>query len=97
HLPPLVEEAFRLLMEAPPGYVVGLIESFLITVVQVFRHCAEQWIGRGLLALPPAVLPSEAMKTELLAKLCRSDTCSVSEAVEDLAYRCEQVCLRNRA
>ncbi|KYF45357.1 hypothetical protein TGARI_264830B, partial [Toxoplasma gondii ARI] len=51
----------------------------------------------GLLALPPAVLPSEAMKTELLAKLCRSDTCSVSEAVEDLAYRCEQVCLRNRA
>ncbi|CBZ50961.1 conserved hypothetical protein [Neospora caninum Liverpool] len=87
HLPPLVDEAFRLLMEAPPSYVVGLIEGFLITVVQVFRHRAEQWIARGLSVLPPAVLPSEAMKTELLAKLCRPETGGVSEAVEGLAYR----------
>ncbi|PFH36625.1 hypothetical protein BESB_048170 [Besnoitia besnoiti] len=97
HLPALVEEAFRLLMEAPPSYVVALVEGFITTVAQVFGNRSVQWLARGLSGLPPSVLPSEAMKTQLLAKLSRPETGGVCEAVEDLAYRCEQVCLRNRA
>lgn len=93
--PGLVEAIFRLIAGVPTRYVQEALPCVLESIKTAFPQEYPSWLEVGLSALPPSAA-SQAERRKLGEQILRGDDHTVSDAVHDLCYRCEQVALRSR-
>lgn len=93
--PGLVEAIFKLIAGVPTKYVQDSLPSVLEAVRQAFPQEFPSWLEAGVHVLPPSAC-SQAERMKLGEQMVRGDDPTVSAAVQDLCYRCEQVALRSR-
>ena len=101
--PHCLRAVIKVLTEVPPPYVRDVIIKWIDLPKLVFPQEWPRWIEEALAVVPAPALPPQEMKTKLLPILCEPDgnmgydvMTKQQSALHDLAYRCEQLALRNR-
>lgn len=93
--PAFVEALFRLIAGVPTTYVQDSIPSIIDSIRRAFPQEFGPWLENAVRVLPPSVC-SKADLAIFGPKILHGDPASMSHAIQDLCYRCEQVALRNR-
>jgi len=93
--PRIVEGLFRTILHVPPGYVTDSIPQELEAMRFAFPNESKEWIRANLKIFPPQVVP-DSEQAGVFERLAQSTGYRVSACIWDIAYRAEQLALRNR-